>query len=119
MRMRDIWIDGSSARKREWYDTSTYHPTTGAIRQNKRIDIQYIEPIEQWRAKHPTRAKLQAYWCAIIYTTKHRIKSIPTQRIAIANAGMLLATQWLNYALGFILICGGMLHKIGIPYTIA
>lgn len=108
--MRDFWTDGSSARQ-SWRDP-TYHPSPSTLRHNQRIEIQYVATIDTWRHNHPTQAAL----IDVTNKCKTKIKlmcaAIPTHKIAIANAGMLLATEWLNYAICVILSLVNILHWI-------
>ncbi len=112
MHMRDIWTEGSSARKYdEWYrkppnsgrqSASYYHPSAADRRRDQSIGIEYIEPPERYSAKHPVKTAINKGAYAATDVVVRTYHAIPTKVLSEVNQGLILATNWINTAIGII-----------------
>ena len=122
--MRNIWTEGSSARKYdEWYRTSpnsgrhytsNYHPTKYDRQQEHQASIEYVEPPEIYAAKHPVKTAINqgAYTATdAVVRTYH---AIPIKILSEVNQGLILATNWINTAIGVIT---ALVTFVAIVYT--
>jgi len=107
------WTEGSSARKRGWYDNpiytgrEVYHPSFHDRKQERQASIEYIEPPERYALKHPVKTAMHRQVNKATEKVITAVQAIPTKRIQEFNLGMILATKWINLAIGtLIAICG-------------
>ena len=104
--MRDIWTEGSGARKRGWYDNpvytgrEVYHPSRYNRKQEQQATIEYIEPPERYAINHPVKTAINKHANAAIDTAVRTAHSIPTKILSDLNQGLLKATDWINVGIG-------------------
>ena len=107
------WTEGSSARKRGWYENpiytgrEVYHPSFHDRKQERQASIEYIEPPERYALNHPVKTAVRQG----IHQTAEKVistaRAISTKRIHEINLGMILAIQWINIAIGILIaMCG-------------
>lgn len=105
--MRDIWTEGSSARKRGWYDPplhtghAGYHPSQHERKNQKSVTVEYIQTPEYYALNHPVKHAINTHTQAAVDKTVKICNAIPTVRISEINQGMILANQWINMGIGF------------------
>ena len=107
------WTEGSSARKRGWYDNpihtgrEIYHPSFHDRKSERQASIEYIEPPERYALNHPIKTAVRRQINTVADKTVAVAQSISTKRIQEFNLGMILATKWINLAIGILIaICG-------------
>ena len=104
MHMRDIWTEGSSAR-RGWYDQplntghASYPPSQQERKNQQSITVEYIQTPEYYALNHPVKYTINTYTQAAVEKTVQICHTIPTARISEINQGIALATKWMNLAL--------------------
>lgn len=125
--MRDIWTEGSSARKYdEWYrnkpnsgrqnHSCVYQHSAGTERRNAQaIAIEYIEPPERYSVKHPVKTAINKGAYAATDAVVRTCHAIPTRVISDINQGLILTTDWINTAIGAITV---LLACVGWGYVL-
>ena len=123
MRMRDIWTEGSSARKRGWYDPplntgrANYHPSQRERKNQQSVTVEYIQTPEYYALNHPVKHAINTHTQAAVEKTVKICHAIPTARISEINQGMVLATKWINFAIIAIVALCALTELIWIVFT--
>ena len=118
--MKNIWTDGSSAR-RSWdnpytsgnkHCTSNYHPSVHDRKRDNAASVEYITPPALYDLQHPTKAAIRNATHAAVTKTTTAIHSIPTATLSICNQGLILATKWINIAIGALVALLGVFQWV-------
>lgn len=113
--MKDIWTEGSGARQRSWYDqptynNTTYYPTKHERKRQQATTIEYIEPPERYAAKHPIKTAINRGVYIAAEKAVNTCHAIPTKLLGEINQGLILATNWINTAIGAIVTLFGLIE---------
>lgn len=112
--MKNIWTDGSSAR-RSWdnpytnvnrHCASNYHPSIGDRKRNQAIEIEYIESPALYELRHPVKTAVRKAADTTVTKAAIAINKIPTKVIHDINCGIILASKWMNIGMSVLVMVG-------------